>query len=132
MIQLYEEGASDHEVCRELKCSYADFDKRYKTDSIFAQLVDFGRLASKAWWLTLGRKGAMGGKNFNFQAWYANMKNRFGWSDKAEISSGDDKPLDQLTQDELLSKISSHKARLAKLLNKSGILFANIEDGTSN
>jgi hypothetical protein len=133
MISLYEEGASDTEVCKALKVPYSDFDKRYKSDAIFQKIVDYGRLACKAWWLELGRKGASGRTGFNFQPWYANMKNRFGWTDKTEVTSGDDKPMDQLSKDELMAKINSHKQGLAKLLKTQNILIGDmVSDVPSN
>ncbi len=133
MISLYEDGASDTEVCKALKVNYSDFDRRYRSDTIFQKIVDYGRLACKAWWLELGRKGASGRTGFNFQPWYANMKNRFGWTDKTEISSADDKPIDQLSKDELMAKINSHKAGLAKLLKTQNILISDaVGDGSPN
>lgn len=122
MIQLYTDGASDREVCKALKSTFADFDKRYKSDTLFAQLVDYGRLAAHAWWLELGRKGASGAiKGFNFQPWYANMKNRFGWSDKVENVNSDDKPVEQLSQEELVARITNYKAKIGKLLKTTNI-----------
>lgn len=122
MIQLYTDGASDREICKSLKITYSDFDKRYKSDETFQKLVDFGRLAAHAWWLELGRKGASGAiKGFNFQPWYANMKNRFGWSDKVENVNSDDKPVEQLSQDELISRITNYKSKVAKLLKSSNV-----------
>ena len=128
MIQLYEEGALDVEVCKALKVTYQEFDKRYKNDSIFQQLVDYGRLAAKAWWLELGRKGASGKHTIHFQAWYAFMKNQYGWSDKVESVNADDKPVDQLSHDELMSRISNHKQKLGKLLKSQNILISDVVD----
>lgn len=131
MFQLYEEGASDTEICKALKVTYAEFDKRCKSDPIFQQVVDYGRTAAKAWWLELGRKGAAGKiHGFSFQPWYANMKNRFGWSDKVENVVGDDKPIDQLSKDELAAKLSAYKDRLTKLLKTQNI-FVNGPDSSN-
>lgn len=134
MIQLYEEGALDVEVCKALKVTYSEFDKRYKNDAIFQQLVDYGRLAAKAWWLELGRKGAAGKHTIHFQAWYAFMKNQYGWSDKVENVNQDDKPIDQLSQDELLARIGNHKQKLAKLLKSQNIFVSDVvaNEPTSN
>ena len=126
MIRLYECGASDIEVCKELRISYNEFDSRKKSDTIFSQLVDFGRLASKSWWMELGRKGATGEKNFNYNAWYAVMKNRFGWSDRSEIVEGSEKNLDQQSKDELISEIAARKESLARLLGTSNVLLAQM------
>lgn len=124
MVGLYQEGASDREVCRALKITYASFDKRYNSDPIFHDLVDYGRLAAFAWWLELGRMASAGRiKGFNFPAWYANMKNRFGWSDKVENVSSDDKPINQLSQDELVSRIAKYKDKLSTLIKTENFIY---------
>jgi hypothetical protein len=135
MICLYEEGASDVEVCKALRISYNEFDARRKSDTIFSQLVDYGRLAAKSWWIELGRKGAVGGK-INYPVWYANMKNRYGWSDRSEIVQSDgDKPMDQMSQDELIGAIAQRKEKLARLLGTSNVLLSQLaldESSASN
>lgn len=124
MVNLYKSGASDVEVCKDLGISYNDFNDRKKQDSIFSSIVDYGRLAAKAWWMELGRKGATGEKNFNYNAWYAVMKNRFGWSDRSEIVEGSEKNIDQQSKDELISQLAARKDSLAKLLNTSNVILA--------
>lgn len=134
LVSLYEDGASDVEVCKALRVSYNEYDKRYKADMSFRELVDYGRLAAKAWWMDLGRKAAIGGKGqFNF--WYAVMKNRYGWSDKSEITAGDVKPIDQMDKDQIMAEILSHKDRLGKLFKSSNVLLSQVmtdESSTSN
>lgn len=111
MIALYSEGGSDTEVCKKLKLPYKEFERRCINDPLFAELVTFGRLACKAWWLEQGRKAATKGaasQAFNF--WYAFMKNQFGWADKSEtIVEGK-----QLSTDELTAKISELKRKIEK------------------
>lgn len=132
LLRMYEEGASDVEVCKALKITYNEFDKRTKQDDVFSQLVDYGRLAAKSWWYELGRKGARGEKNFNFQAWYAYMKNRFGWSDKAEITNAESKPIDQMSQDEIVAELASKGKRIQQLLGTSNVVLATMNVARSN
>lgn len=120
---MYEDGAADVEVCKSLRITYSQFDTRYKDDVIFQQLVDYGRLAAKSWWHELGRKGARGEKNFNYNAWYAYMKNQYGWSDKAEVK-GFEKPIDQMSKDEITQEVARRKNQIATLLNPSNVALA--------
>jgi hypothetical protein len=100
LVKEYEEGASDVEVCTSLKLPWREFEKRINNDDAFAQLVEYGRLAAKSWWLRMSRQ-ALGDKTFNFQVWYAHMKNRYGWSDKSEVVDGSKKPIEELSREEL-------------------------------
>src|SRR5690349_289012 len=54
MIRLYSEGCGDVEVCKEIKIPYKEFQRRERDDKNFRELVEFGRLARKAWWLEVG------------------------------------------------------------------------------
>ena len=113
LVRLYSEGGSDTEVCKEMKMSHRQFVKRERDDILFAELVEYGRLASKAWWLEVGRKYVRQGapaQAFNF--WYANMKNRFGWSDKAEAV--DQLKAESMSTDEITAKIAGIKSKIAK------------------
>ena len=110
-----------------MKLPYKEFQKRERNDPSFAELVDFGRLCRKAYWLEIGRKAARNGaasQAFNF--WHAFMKNEFGWSDKVETK--DVTELANTPTDEL-------KSRIAALTNKlkgvpSPVEMANLIDGT--
>lgn len=119
LVKEYEEGASDVEVCASLKMPMREFDKRLRDDSTFLELVEYGRLAAKAWWLRQSRKSTHD-KTFNFQVWYAHMKNRYGWSDKTEISDNS-KPLEQLSREQLESELTK---ALTKKKDKIAQLFA--------
>lgn len=85
-------------------------------------------MASHAWWLRLGREGASGGK-INVPAWYAVMKNRYGWKDKVETSEGE-KPLDQMSKEEVMAELISRKDGLAKVFKTSNVsLTSDIASG---
>lgn len=56
--------------------------------------VEEGLIHSQLWWETLGIRAAQGKvRGFNASAWVFNMKNRFGWRDKTEVSGDEDKPI---------------------------------------
>lgn len=97
--QHYEEGASDVEVRAALRMTVGVWDSLYNdaVDSSFKEVVDFGRMFSKAWWQKQAREN-LKDRNFNANLWYMVMKNQFGWSDK---SGGGEKDSPQLTEDEL-------------------------------
>ena len=114
LVGLYSEGASDVEVCKELKLPWKEFEKRCRDDSLFNELVTFGRLSSKAWWIALGRKAAKtGAASQAFQFWYANMKNQFGWTDKSETVL-DDRKASSLSTDEIQARMSALKDKILK------------------
>ena len=99
--KLYKEGASDTEIRAALKMSKALWESLYNDpeSSSFKQVVDFGRELAKGWWLTAGRIN-LHVRNFNANLWHMNMKNRYGWSDKTEVSTKDaaDMSNDQLEE----------------------------------
>lgn len=59
-----------------------------------AEALKEGEMLSQLWWETEGLKAMQGGTpGFNAAVWIFNMKNRFGWRDKQEITGDDDKPV---------------------------------------
>ena len=55
----------------------------------FSDAIKTGEVKSRLFWEKLGMAGASGSDEFNATAWIFNMKNRFGWRDKQEISGED-------------------------------------------
>lgn len=110
--QQYEEGASDLEVRAALRMTVGVWDSLYNdaVDSSFKEVVDFGRMFSKAWWQQQARKN-LTNRNFNANLWYMVMKNMFGWSDK---SSGGEKAESQLTEDELNTLFKAAAEKFSK------------------
>ena len=87
MLDLYLQGASDHEVMREMDLTPSKW-KIMETsvfDSGFRELVEVGRAMARAWWETVGRTNIKNNK-FNTTLYKFNMANRFGWTDKSETS----------------------------------------------
>lgn len=79
--ELYEKGASDVEVCKELGVTTAKFEQMMKENAQFRKLVEYGRTLAQAWWMGHART-ALFNKAFNHSLWLSVMKNRFGWTDK--------------------------------------------------
>lgn len=108
-----------------------EFDKRLNNDDNFAKLVEYGRLAAKAWWLRNGRIN-LKDKSFQFSMWYANMKNRYGWADKTE-NTETAKPFEQMSNDELQQQLTKTlakgKQKISKLL---AIRNVEVEDEESD
>lgn len=86
ILDLYEMGGSDAEVAASLRVPIKKFYKRMSESAAFADLVDFGRTLSLAYWEGLARKN-VGNKSFNSPLFAFYMKNRHGWADKAEVIS---------------------------------------------
>jgi hypothetical protein len=106
---MYNEGLGDTEICREIKLTPRQFEKRKIDEPLFAQLVEFGQIARKGYWLELGRKAAKNGapsQAFNF--WISFMKNEFGWSEKSEVKDTSN----QISTDELKTKLASLSNKL--------------------
>ena len=93
MSALYVEGGSDAEVKHALKVSNDLFARWILDEPEFAEAVKDGRLASEAWWSRLGRQGAAGAVSINPTTWIFNMKNRFAWRDKQELTGADGGPV---------------------------------------
>lgn len=83
IIEAYENGYSDVEICRILKITQKKFDSLYESHASFREMVDVGRAMAKAWWWAKGRENIDNTK-FNTTLWAFNMKNRYGWADKTE------------------------------------------------
>ena len=90
MIVLYSEGCSDVEVrVNALDCISEDLWYRLIAEEVeFSVTVKKGKLLSESWWERNGRV-SLKDKDFNPTLWYMNMKNRFKWSDKQEITGAD-------------------------------------------
>lgn len=86
MMALYEEGASDEEVIKLLRILPKDFEKKLASDKEFKAFVDAGRVAAKAWWLSLGRQCAKTKGAGDYSFWAANMDHRYGWKKTSAVT----------------------------------------------
>ena len=78
---LFDQGESVAEVCKELGIAKQTFFTWVKKHPKFAAAYEEGKYRSEAWWMRLGRLGAAGVQEINATAWIFNMKNRFEWRD---------------------------------------------------
>lgn len=99
IIDLYREGGSDVEVkalIYEWRGSFSNdlWDRWLEEESIFSETIKEGRQLAAAWWMRNGREN-LRDKDFNYTGWYMQMKNRYGWRDRNDITS-DDKPINTI------------------------------------
>lgn len=116
ILEQYGEGCSDMEVAKALGLSMSQFKKMYASDEYFRNTVDDGRGHALAWWMREGRTN-LKNKQFNYTGWFQNMKNRYGWADKAEVSDTISKPVESMSTEDLQQDI---EAMLAKLTGPAG------------
>lgn len=82
-LAMYDSGASDREVMRELGLTPYRWDTLMQSlTGEFGEVVELGRMLSHAWWESLGRKGVLEPKLLDTTLYVAVMKNRYGWSEK--------------------------------------------------
>jgi len=122
--ELYDEGATDVEVMKELKWTEKKFSEYYTTSEGFKALVDFGRLSAKAWWMQKGRKN-LENRSFNTPLYAIYMKNNFGWSEKQE-TTGNAKPVEMMSADELKQEWQKNLPLMAKYLKTEGMTDAKV------
>lgn len=96
ILEVMKDGASLIEVCSILKISYDTLHEWKNPNSNyfnqeFSDTIKEGLLFSAEWWEKKARLNLENPK-FNSALWYMNMKNRFGWKDKQEISADKDSP----------------------------------------
>jgi len=104
VLDMYSEGASDVEVKAYIYKTLGTFsnslwNRWMEEEEEFSQTIKMGKLLSEAWWHKTGRKN-LGTKEFSYTGWYMNMKNRFGWRDKQEVSHDVHGSLFKLLQDD--------------------------------
>lgn len=109
LLEEYSQGASDVEVCAELKLTEKEFDQRLIEDELFARLVQIGRMQAKAFWYKQGRLG-LRDRTFNGKLYVDIMKNRFGWSERTENTER--RPDDMKSEEELKQELDALMKRV--------------------
>lgn len=88
ILKEMSEGASLEEIKAILNISN-DLHARWMKDELqYSETIKRGEELSKAWWHNQGRKN-LANKDFSATLWYMNMKNRFGWKDRQDITTND-------------------------------------------
>jgi hypothetical protein len=111
LIDMYKQGASDAEVAAEQKITIRAFYKEMENNSAFAELIEFGRTLSQAFWEKQARVN-LGNKGFNTSLWAFYMKNKFGWADKSESTNTNEVVTGDL--DTLRAQVTKDVARFMK------------------
>lgn len=128
LVNYYSEGYSDAEVASELKITLREYYRQAQENSTFAQLVEYGRTLSLAYWEGLARKNVTN-RNFNTSLYNFYMKNRHGWADKvesttnfADIQNADLDTLREQTKEQVAKFLATHSPEITdakKLLEAS-------------
>lgn len=118
ILYLYNEGASDPEICEAIELAKEDFDQRCKTDHKFAKLISFGRTIALAWWQRNLRDVAMGKKPGNAAVIKMIMQNCYGWSDKSETDNKSLMSVEGMTLDEAKQELRKISPMLNKILEE--------------
>lgn len=91
VLSLAKEGGSIIELANLLGISRDTFYEMSKRDEYFSDTIKRCKELSEGWWIENGRTNLQN-KDFSYVGWYMNMKNRFGWRDRQDITT-DDKPI---------------------------------------
>lgn len=100
IITMYSNGASDSEIKATIYMWRGSFsndlwERWIKEEPEFSETIKMGRIIAEAWYTKLGREQLVN-SFFPFAGWYMQMKNRFGWKDRQDVTSNDQ----QITQEE--------------------------------
>ena len=111
-LKLYDSGGSDWELMRIYGITPGAWKTMYNAlgESEFHEVVEFGNVLAKAWWIELGRKNVYN-KQFNTRLYDITMQNRFGWAQKAETTENES-PIgmaDDATLDRRLEQLKENK-----------------------
>ncbi len=115
--EAYAAGAFDDEVCAVIGVTKATFNKMYQDIDKFKDLVDYGRVACRAYWYSLARKHILdepGKPKLNAATWQFVMKNMYGWGDK---NSEQVLSADAQSMEELETKLRAIMPKMLKKLN---------------
>lgn len=95
MMQCAKDGASQLEVRVEILGISTDLWYRFISEEPeFSETVKICSDLCQSYWERLGRQLSGGDKEGSAATWIFNMKNRFGWKDKSEITNRDGNPDD--------------------------------------
>lgn len=111
IIDLYKQGMSDVEVCRELEITKRQFEKMKAVNPIFRAVVERGNDYAEAWNLEQSRVN-LHNKDFNTTLFNTRMMNMFGWSQKVDQNTKALNVNAEMSKEELLKKLESYLPEL--------------------
>ena len=111
VLNMMGQGASQKEVQAYLDIATNTFMRIMRDEKVFLNTIKKGRRLSQAWWEKEGRTN-LHSKDFNPTLWYMNMKNRFGWRDRNDITSREEKIGESPFTEEKTSEIAKDLHRL--------------------
>ena len=88
IVQYFKEGWSIEEICIELVICKQTFYNWCESNSEFLDSKKKGESFSQGWWMRQGRVN-LENKDFSATLFYMNMKNRFGWKDRQDVTTND-------------------------------------------
>lgn len=111
IIDLYKQGYSDVEVCRELEITKRQFEKMKAVNPIFREVIERGNDYAEAWNLEQSRVNLQN-KDFNTTLFNTRMQNMFGWSQKVDQNTKALNVNAEMSKEELLKKLESYLPEL--------------------
>ena len=120
MLEMYGNGCSDTQVCARLRMTHASYKKLQLENPVFRDAVNMGHILQKAWWEDQGHDN-LKNKTFNASLYGLIMKNRFGYGERMEISSGSGMDIETQSTDALENKLLSLMPSFAKVLRDRGV-----------
>lgn len=111
IIDLYKQGMSDVEVCRELEITKRQFEKMKAVNPIFRAVVERGNDYAEAWNLEQSRVN-LHNKDFNTTLFNTRMQNLYAWSQKVDQNTKALNVNAEMSKEELLKKLESYLPEL--------------------
>ena len=88
LYDLAKQGASLVELAVELDIARETLYNLMERDQHFLDTIKRCKVLCEDWWEKQGRSNLQN-KDFNYTGWYMNMKNRFGWKDRQDVTTND-------------------------------------------
>ena len=117
LVEHMSKGYSISSWCAKHKISRKTFDSWLLRYREFKRAHDLAKTGAQSWWEDLGRDMALGG---NAATYIFNMKNRFGWADKQDISVQAVKPALIIGHDASETNIKIEGNDIVELPNRRG------------